>query len=175
MRVVPLMAVFSEGIYPAVVERLEPQDGVYNREYLRWSFNLKTAKGEEVTCTGLTSTTFTPKSKFYKWASAITGREFQINDWIDTAQLHSVPCRVFSSSRNWMEVGASTKWSESYRVRFTVKSRWLTMQLTMHPAVSCTNQVRLRTMNDRLYRGGILWLHTTAIETVSFYSGRWHG
>jgi hypothetical protein len=106
MRVAPLLAQFSEGIYPATVERLEVQQGTYG-DYLQWTFSLK-KQGKEVRVTGLTSTTFTPhpKCKFYAWSSAIIGRKFREDEELDTDQLHGGPCRVFLTVRE-LESGGS--------------------------------------------------------------------
>jgi hypothetical protein len=93
LRVAPLLAQFNEGIYPATVEKLEPQNGTYG-DYIQWNFSLM-SRGKAVTVTGLTSMTFNPKSKFYKWASAIVGKQFKEEEELDTDQLHGAPCRVY--------------------------------------------------------------------------------
>jgi hypothetical protein len=93
MRVAPLLAQFAENIYPATVEKLELSTGVYG-EFFQWSFSVK-KKGVPVTVTGLTSTVFNPKSKFYRWSSAVTGKEFQDGEELDTDMLHGAPCRVY--------------------------------------------------------------------------------
>jgi hypothetical protein len=93
-RVAPLLAMFKEGIYPAVVERLEVQNGQFG-EYLRWNFMAPTAKGEAITVTGLTSTIFNPKSKMYSWASAVKGKQFDVHEELDTDTLHNQRCRVY--------------------------------------------------------------------------------
>jgi hypothetical protein len=94
MRLAPLLAQFKEGIYPAVVERLEPQTGSFG-EYLRWNFMVATSKGEAITVTGLTSTIFNNRSKLYKWATAVKGKEFVDGEELDTDTLHNQKCRVY--------------------------------------------------------------------------------
>jgi len=94
MRLDPLLAQFKEGIYPAVVDRLEPQTGNFG-EYLRWNFMVPTTKGEAITVTGLTSTIFNNRSKFYKWATAVKGKEFVDGEELDTDTLHNQKCRVY--------------------------------------------------------------------------------
>jgi hypothetical protein len=107
MRVAPLAAQFKEGIYRAVVESLEPQNGAYG-DYIKWSFLVPTAKGEAVTVTGLTSTVFTPhpRCKLYAWASAVKGRPFEINEILDTDTLINQQCRVYVIIRE-LETGGS--------------------------------------------------------------------
>jgi hypothetical protein len=61
VRVSPLLAQFKEALYDAVLESLEPQSGVYG-DYIKWHFMVPNAKGEPVSVSGLTSTTFTPQS-----------------------------------------------------------------------------------------------------------------
>ena len=85
MRLAPFIAVFKEGIYDAVVESVEVQDGQYG-QFLRFNFMVVTPKGEAVTVNGLISTTFTPhpKCKCYAWTSAIRGESFEIGEILDT-------------------------------------------------------------------------------------------
>ena len=98
VRVAPLLAMFKEGIYPAVVERLEAQTGSYG-EYLRWSFMLTTPKGEAINVSGLTSTVFNPRSKLYGWVAAITGKTYRVNEELDTEALHGKRCKVYLTIR----------------------------------------------------------------------------
>lgn len=93
-RVTPLLAQFQEGIFPAVVERLEVQTGQFG-EYLRWSFLVPTKQGEAITVTGLTSTIFNNRSKFYSWASAVKRKPFSEGEALDTDTLHNQKCRVY--------------------------------------------------------------------------------
>jgi hypothetical protein len=89
-----LYAQFKEGIYPAVVERLELLNGTYG-EYLRWSFMVPTKQGEAISVSGLTSTIFNNRSKFYTWASAVKRKPFSEGETLDTDTLHSQRCRVY--------------------------------------------------------------------------------
>jgi hypothetical protein len=98
VRVAPLLAMFKEGIYPAVVERPEAQTGSYG-EYLRWSFMVYTPKGEAISVSGLTSTIFNPRSKLYGWVAAITGRTYRVNEELDTDALHGKRCKVYLTVR----------------------------------------------------------------------------
>jgi hypothetical protein len=94
LRVAPLLAMFKEGIYPAVVERLEVQNGTYG-EYVRWNFIVTTPKGEAITVTGLTSMVFNPRSKVYGWVAAISQKTYRVNEELDTDALHGKRCRVY--------------------------------------------------------------------------------
>jgi hypothetical protein len=93
LRVAPLLAMFKEGIYPAVVEKLEVDRGNYG-EYLRWTFAVGHQRGI-VSFTGLTSTTFNMRSKLFKWASAVLGRTFEDHEELDTDTLLIKACRVY--------------------------------------------------------------------------------
>jgi hypothetical protein len=107
MRVAPLLAQFKEGIYGALVESLEPQNGVYG-DYIKWSFLVPTPKGEAITVSGLTSTVFTqhPKCKFYSWVSAIRGRPFEVGEVLNTDTLVNQRCRVYLTVQE-LETGGS--------------------------------------------------------------------
>jgi hypothetical protein len=93
-RMTPMMAAFREGVYKAVVEKIEPNVGTFG-EYLKWSFMVVSPKGEAATVTGLTSCIFSKKSKFYDWASTIVGKHFEVNEELDTDTLHGKTCRLW--------------------------------------------------------------------------------
>jgi len=104
LRVAPLLAMFKEGIYPAVVEKLEVDHGNYG-EYIRWTFAVGHRNGI-VSVTGLTSTTFNKRSKLFKWASAVLGRTFEENEELDTDSLLNKGCRVYLTIRELDEGGS---------------------------------------------------------------------
>jgi hypothetical protein len=107
MRLAPLTAAFKEGIYEAVVESVEEQQGQFGL-FLRWNFMVPTARGEAISVSGLTSATFTPhpKCKCYAFASAIRGKPFQIGEILDTDELVNKKCRVYLVIRE-IETGGS--------------------------------------------------------------------
>lgn len=107
VRATPLLAQFQEGIYPAVLERIEESAGLYG-QYIKWHFMVPNAKGEAISVSGLTSTTFTPhpKCKFHTFASAIRGKPFQDSEVLNTDELLNKRCRVYLVIRE-IETGGS--------------------------------------------------------------------
>ncbi len=62
-----------EGIYPAQLTAIERLPSEAFGEFLKWSFNLRLADGSTVETSGASSTANGPKSKGYKWATALLG------------------------------------------------------------------------------------------------------
>jgi hypothetical protein len=139
MRVAPVLAQFKEGIYDAVVEKLEFQQGVYG-DYIRWSFMVATPKGEAITVTGLTSRTFTPhpKCKFYHWASTVRGKPFAVGEVLETDALKNLKCRVYLVVRE-LETGGSVnqvEWVLPCEEPVTKGTRWMTIETRLRTTKS---------------------------------------
>lgn len=65
--------ILEPGVYPAIVESIEPAEGVYGPQ-LKWQFVLLDHDGEdEKRILAWSSQTLTAKSKLNEWATAILG------------------------------------------------------------------------------------------------------
>lgn len=82
-------------------------------EKLRWEFVVvDPGPWEGKNIFGDTSTNFTahPNCKAYNWSTAITGKQFDVGEELDTDNLLGLPCRVIimhkpdREGRSWMRV-----------------------------------------------------------------------
>lgn len=62
------------GVYPAVLLGIEKGTSEQFGDFLKWSFNVRTADGGEAPLSAVSSISTGPKSKAYKWAAAMLGR-----------------------------------------------------------------------------------------------------
>lgn len=103
-------------IVPARLENVEAHSFDYQGEKihkLKWFFTI-IEEGEWFgkTVQGQTSTAFTshPNCKAYNWAVAISGKQYQDGDELDTDDILGMPCQVIikhrpdNQGRTWMEV-----------------------------------------------------------------------
>lgn len=81
--------VLEEGIYEAVLARVEEETGEYGI-YLKWIFDVK---GEEFS--GLTSSRTGQKAKARAWIEALLSRALSDGEEIDTNHLYGSECRVY--------------------------------------------------------------------------------
>lgn len=82
------------GIYPARLDSIEIGTSETYGDFNRWNFTLKLPDGAFTTLTAVSSRSSGPKSKAYKWASAILGRNPKAGEQLDLSgkqcQLHVI-------------------------------------------------------------------------------------
>ncbi len=86
----------DEGMYPAVVTKLEPSDGQYGPQ-LKWYFDVEHGdESVEVTAFGSNRKEgkLGRKTKLREWAEAILGRPLQQGERLRSDDLLNKPCRV---------------------------------------------------------------------------------
>ena len=80
----------EEGVYPAVVTKLDLKETEAGDTFRIWHFDV-TAEGETKKITAASSLMLGPKSKAYKWISAILGRRPEPGEKIEVV---GYPCQV---------------------------------------------------------------------------------
>jgi len=73
------------GVYPARLDSIERATSETYGDFLKWSFTLKLPDGTFSPLTAASSTASGPKSKGYKWASAILGHNPKPAEDVDLA------------------------------------------------------------------------------------------
>ncbi len=114
------LVVVEEDIYDATFEGVEEAviklpDGT-EREVWQWNFNIE-YEGETVTIQGVTTRRFTPRSKAYKWLSAIAGREFEVGEEIDFDEFIGQPCRIIVENKELRNGGEISRVVDVKRAR----------------------------------------------------------
>lgn len=90
---VPDTTTLRPGAYEAVLERIELRESDDGREYLRWSFEVRTRTGT-TRLTATSSTSLGPRSKTRRWLESLLGRPLQPGEEIDLTVLEGTPCTV---------------------------------------------------------------------------------
>lgn len=73
------------GVYPGRLDSIETGTSETYGEFRKWNFTLKLGDGSFTTLSAVSSTASGPKSKGYKWASAILGRNPKAGETLDLA------------------------------------------------------------------------------------------
>jgi hypothetical protein len=71
------------GTYPATFEGIEERESREGTPFLRWSFTVQTPVGRR-SISGASSTNTGPKSKLYRWFTALLGRKPAPNETLGT-------------------------------------------------------------------------------------------
>lgn len=71
------------GIYPGRLDSIEAGTSETYGEFRKWNFTLKLTDGTFQTLSAVSSTASGPKSKGYKWAAAILGRNPKAGETLD--------------------------------------------------------------------------------------------
>ena len=90
---IPERAAVPDGSYDATLKSIETKTSNDGEQYRRWAFNVA-FEGKDVEITGMSSTKLGPKSKAYKWLTAILGREPGPGEEIAFSSLVGSPCRI---------------------------------------------------------------------------------
>jgi hypothetical protein len=89
---VPITENLPDGLYQGRLFGIEERESDTG-PYLRWSVDIE-YKGDTVKRAGNTSASFGPKSKAYRWATALLGRRPRAGEEIDADKLAGRPCLV---------------------------------------------------------------------------------
>lgn len=92
------------GIYPGRLDSIESGTSETYGEFRKWNFTLKLTDGSFQTLSAVSSTASGPKSKGYKWAAALLGRNPKAGETLDlTGKLCQVHVIVNDDGFNRVE------------------------------------------------------------------------